>query len=75
MANFWRVLEFDKFAGEWPLLIKKAKYLPKSHNRENRLLFKKLLTLGCLRFFFKGCKSFNKIVSNIMLFNILKIST
>jgi hypothetical protein len=20
MANFWRVLEFDKFAGEWPLL-------------------------------------------------------
>jgi hypothetical protein len=21
MANFWRVLEFDKFAGEWPLLI------------------------------------------------------
>jgi hypothetical protein len=20
LANFWRVLEFDKFAGEWPLL-------------------------------------------------------
>ena len=20
MANFWRVLEFAKFAGEWPLL-------------------------------------------------------
>jgi hypothetical protein len=20
MANFWRVLKFDKFAGEWPLL-------------------------------------------------------
>jgi hypothetical protein len=20
MANFWRVFEFDKFAGEWPLL-------------------------------------------------------
>jgi hypothetical protein len=21
-VNFWRVLEFDKFAGEWPLLKK-----------------------------------------------------
>ena len=25
MANFWRVLEFDKFAGEWPLLMKNAR--------------------------------------------------
>ncbi len=29
LANFWRVLEFDKFAGEWPLLKKNPIYKPR----------------------------------------------
>ncbi len=31
MANFWRVLEFDKFAGEWPLLKKTSSLTQKRH--------------------------------------------
>jgi hypothetical protein len=42
MANFWRVLEFDKFAVEWPLLTLKPKsfrakelILRKDYSRKN----------------------------------------
>jgi hypothetical protein len=45
LANFWRVLEFDKFAGEWPLL----KYLPKDHCKVSSPLYNvtSVLILAC----------------------------
>ncbi len=33
LANFWRVLEFDKFAGEWPLL----SYFSKHKKKKKKL--------------------------------------
>ncbi len=36
LANFWRVLEFAKFAGEWPLLIKNPFNITQSNIRYSR---------------------------------------